>query len=292
MTEFEKIIVSRNSIPSLIITVVLMIAIPVIFFIYWRRKHKEQTKLSWLIAGAIGFIVSARVLELGVHYFCILADNPISRFINGNTAAFVLYGIMMAGLFEECGRYIVLKYIMKKNRTRENSVLYGIGHGGIEILAVLLPSIITFLAVAVMFSAGDTENALRTLNITEETAAAALPTVQSAAAFDYGMMAANVIERLFAMFLHIGLTVIVYYGVVNAKKMYLPLAILLHMLMDTFPALYQRSVVPLWSVEVWAATWRAFSFFILIQSRLSSLLLFEMLSFPMSIFSYPNTPFP
>ena len=244
MTEFEKIIVSRNSIPSLIITVVLMIAIPVIFFIYWRRKHKEQTKLSWLIAGAIGFIVSARVLELGVHYFCILADNPISRFINGNTAAFVLYGIMMAGLFEECGRYIVLKYIMKKNRTRENSVLYGIGHGGIEILAVLLPSIITFLAVAVMFSAGDTENALRTLNITEETAAAALPTVQSAAAFDYGMMAANVIERLFAMFLHIGLTVIVYYGVVNAKKMYLPLAILLHMLMDTFPALYQRSVVP------------------------------------------------
>lgn len=257
MTEFEKIIVSRNSIPSLIITVVLMIAIPVIFFIYWRRKHKEQTKLSWLIAGAIGFIVSARVLELGVHYFCILADNPISRFINGNTAAFVLYGIMMAGLFEECGRYIVLKYIMKKNRTRENSVLYGIGHGGIEILAVLLPSIITFLAVAVMFSAGDTENALRTLNITEETAAAALPTVQSAAAFDYGMMAANVIERLFSMFLHIGLTVIVYYGVVNAKKMYLPLAILLHMLMDTFPALYQRSAVPLWSVEVWAAVWTA-----------------------------------
>ena len=265
MTEFEKIIVSRNSIPSLIITVVLMIAIPVIFFIYWRRKHKEQTKLSWLIAGAIGFIVSARVLELGVHYFCILADNPISRFINGNTAAFVLYGIMMAGLFEECGRYIVLKYIMKKNRTRENSVLYGIGHGGIEILAVLLPSIITFLAVAVMFSAGDTENALRTLNITEETAAAALPTVQSAAAFDYGMMAANVIERLFAMFLHIGLTVIVYYGVVNAKKMYLPLAILLHMLMDTFPALYQRSVVPLWSVEVWAAVWTIISVFIAVK---------------------------
>ena len=145
MKEFEKIIVGKSSVPSLIITVVLMIAIPVIFFIYWRRKHKEQTKLSWLIAGAIGFIVSARVLELGVHYFCILADNPISRFINGNTAAFVLYGIMMAGLFEECGRYIVLKYIMKKNRTRENSVLYGIGHGGIEILAVLLPSIITFL---------------------------------------------------------------------------------------------------------------------------------------------------
>ena len=32
---------------------------------------------------------------------------------------------------------------------------------------------------------------------------------------------------------------------------------LLHMLMDTFAALYQRGVVPLWSVEVWTAFWTA-----------------------------------
>ena len=257
MSEFENIVIGKTSIPSLIITVILMIAIPVCFFIYWRRKHKEQTKISWLIAGAAGFIISARVLELGVHYFCIIADNAVSRFINGNTAAFVLYGLIMAGVFEECGRHIVLKYIMKKNRTRENAVLYGIGHGGIEVLAVLLPAMINYLAIAMLFSRGDTENALHTLNITEETAAAALPSVQAAAAFDYGMMAMNVIERLFAMLLHIGLTVIVYYGVVNARKACLPLAILLHMLMDTFPAMYQRGLVPLWAVEVWAAVWTA-----------------------------------
>ena len=143
-----------------------MIAIPVIFFVYWRKKHKQQTKISYLIAGAVGFIVSARVLELGVHLVCIVADNPVSRFINGNTIAFVLYGIIMAGVFEECGRHIVLKYIMKKNRTPENAVMYGIGHGGIEILAVLLPSMILYLVIAVLFSAGNIENALSTLNIT------------------------------------------------------------------------------------------------------------------------------
>ena len=262
MSAFENIVIGKSSVPALISAVILMIAIPVCFFVYWRRKHKEQTKISWLIAGAVGFLVSARVLELGVHYFCIIADNPVSRFLNGNTAAFVLYGITMAGVFEECGRHIVLKYIMKKNRTRENAVLYGIGHGGIEALAVLLPPMITYLAIAVLFSRGDTENALRALNITEKTAAAALPSVQAAAAFDYGMMAMNVIERLFATLLHIGLTVIVYYGVVNARKACLPLAILLHMLMDTFPALYQRSLVPLWAVEVWSAVWAATVVFI------------------------------
>ena len=53
------------------------------------------------------------------------------------------------------------------------------------------------------------------------------------------------------MLSHIGFTVIVYYGVVNAKKAFLPPAILLHMLTDTGPALYQKAAVPLWSVEVW-----------------------------------------
>ena len=253
MSEFENIVIGKSSIPSLIITVVLMIAIPVVFFLFWRGKHKQRTGIRYLLAGAVGFLVSARVLELGVHYFCIISENPVSRFINGNTAAFVLYGITMAGVFEECGRHIILKYIMKKDRTRENAVLYGIGHGGIEILAVLLPTMITYLAVAVLFSSGNTESALSALKITEQTAAAALPSVQAAAAFDYGMMAMNVMERLFAMFAHIGLTVIVFYGVVNAKKLCLPAAILLHMLMDTFLALYQRGLVPLWSVEVWVA---------------------------------------
>ena len=262
MTEFEKIVIGKSSIPSLIITVILMIAIPVGCFLYWRGKHKQRTKISYLIAGAIGFILSARVLELGVHYVCILADNPVSRFINGNTWAFVLYGTMMAGVFEECGRHIVFKYILKKNRTRENAVLYGIGHGGIEILAVLLPTMILYLVIAILFSQGNVEEAMNQLKITEETAAAALPSVQAAAAFDYGMMAMNVVERLFAMSLHIGLTVIVYYGVISEKKGFLPLAILLHMLMDTFPALYQRGVVPLWTVEVWGAFWAAATGFI------------------------------
>lgn len=255
MTEFEKIVIGKSSIPALIITVILMIAVPVVFFLCWRRKHKQQTKIGYLIAGAIGFIVSARVLELGIHYFCIVSDNPVSRFINGNTIAFVLYGTVMAGVFEECGRHIVLKYIMKKNRTPENAVLYGIGHGGIEILAVILPLIITYLVIAVMFSKGKVEEALTALKITEETAAAALPSVQAAAAFDYGMMAMNVLERLLAMLGHIGLTVIVFYGVHSAEKGYLPLAILLHMLMDLFAALYQRGAAPLWSVEVWVAVW-------------------------------------
>ena len=257
MSEFENIVVSKSSVPALAITVVLLVAIPVALFIYWRRNHRGETNYSYLIAGAIGFIVSARVLELGVHYFCIISDNSVSRFITGNTLAYVLYGITMAGVFEECGRYIVMRFFMKKNRTRENAVMYGIGHGGIEILVVLLPAMISYLLIAVLFSTGDVNKALSTLRITEETAAASLPAIQAAASFSYMDMAMNVLERVFAMLLHIGLSVVVFYSVVNAKKTYLLLAILLHMLMDSFAALYQRGLLPLWAVEIWAALWAA-----------------------------------
>lgn len=171
----------------------------------------------------------------------------------------------MAGVFEECGRYIILKYIMKNNRSPENAILYGIGHGGIEILAVILPVMVTYLVIAVLFSAGNIENALSMLNITEKTAAIALPSVQAAAEFNYAMMVMSVIERLFTMFVHIGLTVIVYYGVVNVRKICLPIAIILHMLVDTFPALYQRGIIPLWTVEVWEALWSTIIIFIIIK---------------------------
>ena len=265
MDVFKNVVVGKSSIPSLAITIILLIAIPVFAFVYWRRKHREQTNISYLIAGAIGFLVSARMLELGVHYLCIIADNPVSQFINGSTVAYMLYGAIMAGVFEECGRHIVLKFIMKKNRTRENAVMYGIGHGGIEVLTVLLPSMILYLIIAILFSTGDVENALSSLKITEETAASALPSVQAAASFNFGLMALNVIERLLAMAIHIGLTVIVYYGVVNAKKIWLPIAILLHMLTDSFAALYQRGAVPLWSVEVWVALWTALTVIIAVM---------------------------
>lgn len=257
MAEFQNIVIGSAAIPALAITLALMVTIPVAVLISWWRAHKPQLNISWLIAGAVGFILSARVLELGVHYVCLLADNPVSRFLNGSTSAYVLYGILMAGVFEECGRYVIMKHIMKKNRTPENAVLYGVGHGGVEVLTVLVPTIALYLVIAVLFSRGNPEAAFATLNITEEVAPVALPSVQAAAAFGYGTMALYVIERVFAVTIHIALTVIVFYGIVNGKGSCLLMAILLHALMDLFPALYQRSAMPLWSVEVWAALWTA-----------------------------------
>lgn len=39
MTEFENIVIGKSAAPALIITIILMIAIPVLFFVFWRRMH-------------------------------------------------------------------------------------------------------------------------------------------------------------------------------------------------------------------------------------------------------------
>ena len=265
MSEFYNISFSSNNIICLLITAVLLILVPVAFWFIWHRKHKGQIKFKYLIAGAIGFIVSARVLELGVHLVCIVFDNPISRFINGNTAAYVLYGCIMAGVFEECGRHVILKYIVKKDLTRENAVLYGIGHGGIEVLTIVLPVIALEAVIAILFSSGDIPAALSALNITEETAAAALPTVTAASEFGAEMMIVFVLERIITMCVHIGLTVIVFYGAVEKRKRFLFLAIALHSIVDSFAALYQRAVISIWVCEIWVVLWAAVIVFIAVK---------------------------
>lgn len=71
----------------------------------------------------------------------------------------------MAGIFEECGRYVVIKFLMKKNKNRENMVMYGIGHGGIEVWAISLMSIVSLLAVAIVLQGQGIEGALPFLGV-------------------------------------------------------------------------------------------------------------------------------
>ena len=65
-------------------------------------------------------------------------------------------------IFSSSWRFVAFKFVLKKYGDRADAISYGIGHGGIEILAVILPTMITYLAVAVMFSSGNVENALST----------------------------------------------------------------------------------------------------------------------------------
>ena len=77
MKEFENIVVGKSSIPSLAITVVCMLVIPVVFLVFWRRNHKGQTNFSYLIAGALGFIVSSGPSRTQFHLIMICSHRTM-----------------------------------------------------------------------------------------------------------------------------------------------------------------------------------------------------------------------
>lgn len=245
----------NSSILNLSIASVVLFLLPIIAAILWKKHCGKTVSLAPLFIGAAGFLISARVLELGVHMVCIVADNPISRYINGNTPAYVIYGIFMAGIFEEVGRYVIIRFFMKKNKTRENYVMYGIGHGGIEVWSITLLSLLSLLAFSVIVKYQGIENALQLMGISkdvpEDLVSTVVDTLTTATHFGVVMVGLYVFERICAMAVHIAFTVIVSYGIEKKQNSYLFAAILGHAVVDIFPALYQRGVVTLPVTEVW-----------------------------------------
>lgn len=253
--------VSPGAVPSLIITASILFLLPILWVVIWKHHCKKEVSLAPLLFGAAGFLIFARILEQGLHMICVLGNNPVSRFINGNTAAYVIYGALAAGIFEECGRYIMIRFIMRKHKTRENMVMYGIGHGGIEVWAITLLSVLNLLILALMIQNQGMEAVLKLLGIPQEMpdlfAFPMLSTVTSMIASAAGYNAATgilcVFERIVCMFIHVSLTVLVAYGINKNEMKYLFLAILAHAIVDTLPALSQRSSGSMWILitELW-----------------------------------------
>ena len=220
------------------VNAILGFAIPI--FLAWWAVKKHNAKLSTILIGAATFIVFALVLESLVHKLVLAGDRGAA--IQGKVLYYALYGGLMAGLFEETGRFLSMKYLLKKEPTETKpGVSYGLGHGGVEMLILFGFSMISVLTMAVMVNAGQTDTLLAK---TPEASQAAL-TAQfeqlkstSAGTYLYGLW-----ERLSAITLHLGLSILVWAAVRKGGKWLwlFPAAILLHALVDALAVILSKS---------------------------------------------------
>ena len=208
------------------------LGLPVALAVLWRRRTRAP--LSAAAAGAAMFFLSALVLEQLLH---LLVLRP-GGFVLRHTWAYVLYGALAAGVFEETGRWMGFRFLLKKQEGRETAVQYGIGHGGIE--AMLLGGIpaVSSLAAALLYNAGALTGDLL----------AAVPAALAAPAPSFLTVGA---ERTVTVCFHIALSVLVFQAVKRPGRGWLyPAAIALHAGVDVFAALYQRSVLAIWPSEL------------------------------------------
>ena len=133
---------------------VLGIAIPILLSVYLVRKH--HAKLSTILIGAGTFILFALVLESIMHQ--LVLKGPYGASIMDKTLRYAIYGGLAAGVFEETGRFLSMKFLMKKEPSAPlPGVAYGIGHGGVEMLVIFGITMINNLAISTLINSGQTE---------------------------------------------------------------------------------------------------------------------------------------
>jgi len=209
-------------------SIVFSMAIPVGLAIYYKKKYHASLRV--FLAGCIIFMVFAMLLESLFH--TVVLTSPIGGVIRNSTWLYALYGGLAAGVFEECGRLVAMKYFLKNQHDNiHNSLMYGAGHGGCEAVLILGIGMINYFLYALLINAGQQDVLLNP--ITDTAQKEALQNVftnmieSNPVTFLFGD-----IERVSAVILHIALSVLVWLAVVYGKKMLFPLAIFLHFLVD------------------------------------------------------------
>ena len=204
---------------------IVAVGLPMGLMIYAFLKLKAD--MLWFGIGAVTFIIFALVLEQCLHVVMI---KQFGEALTGNLLVKAIYGGLAAGVFEEVGRFTSMNLFKKKELTKHNALMYGIGHGGIEAIIIVGLTSISNLITSIMINTGTFEPMLASLD--DEVKAQTLKQVSllwTTSPLDFYLAG---LERVVAITLHICLSYIVYKAVKGKKLQLLFLAIALHAGLD------------------------------------------------------------
>ncbi len=234
--------VTIGSILGMIVSMVFAIGIPIALLLVGKIKFKA--KLSSFFIGCSVFLVMALILEQILHFFVLSNTGTI---ITGNVWIYALYGALAAAVFEETGRFIAMKYFLKKNRNFQNAFMYGVGHGGFEAIIIVGLSSVANIVSSMMINNGMMEQSLSYADAaTATTTFNSLQVLWTTPSYQFYMAGA---ERLFAIILQIGFSLIMYQALKAGKKYMVLAAFALHFVVD-FIVVVLNSMVPIYVIEI------------------------------------------
>lgn len=253
----------------LIAGAVLWIAVPLAAALIWKVKKKEP--VTSILIGAATFLLFALILEKPIQNVLAfptamgLPEHTVSRFLSANPVLLALVAGLFPGVFEETGRLIAFKTVLRNRKNRETSISYGIGHGGFEVILILGMTYIQYIAFAVMINTGTFGTVIDQV---ASQAPEQLDSVESVVSlltgFSFADLGIAFVERIFAVLFHIGASILVFYACRNKKRFWLyPMAIVLHTGMDFIAALNLFDVISLspWALDGIAAVFGLSIFF-------------------------------
>ena len=241
--------VPSASIAVMIGGIIFIFVLVIGLMLYYNKKH--HAKISAFFIGAATFFLFALVLEQLMHVL-VLYILPLGKPIQNNIWLYALYGGLSAGVFEETGRLVAMKLLLKKDHDKpQTALMYGTGHGGIEALLLGALSLASNLVIACMINAGQEQTLLGSLP-EEQTIITGLEQLKETAPLTFAAVPA---ERLSAVILHIALSVLVWTAVVKKKPLMFFLAVFLHFFVDAAAVLLKdRLSIPVLELLIFIAS--------------------------------------
>ena len=237
--------VGAGTFAGIIFSLCISIALPVVLLIVVHKKTKARMAMA--VIGAATFFLFAMVLEQILHAVVLGVGGER---ITGNIWIYGLYGGLAAGLFEEVGRFVAMRFAMKKQLNLPNALMYGVGHGGIEAILIVGLASVSNLVTSIMINAGTLEASLGALDqATKEATLTQLSALWTTPSYQFFLSG---IERIVAVTLHIALSVLVFQAVKLGKKRYWFLAFAIHAGVD-FVTVVAANYLNLVLVEVMLA---------------------------------------
>ncbi|MGM9604286.1 MAG: YhfC family intramembrane metalloprotease [Faecousia sp.] len=240
--------VSNLTIAVLAFNALLGLVLPLgLLFLLWKKLPSPVTPF---FAGCLTFFLAVMVLESLVH--SLVLTGPFGQKIWETPWLYALYGGLAAGVFEESGRLAAMKLLKKKYPQPQTALMYGAGHGGIEVLLVMGVTMAQNLMYALMVNAGQTEAILST--VPQAQAEVLASGLEGLATTPAALFLLSPVERVIALVLHMSLSILVWQAATQSGKFHLYFAAIgVHALVDASAALMQQYGIPVLLIELWLA---------------------------------------
>lgn len=220
--------VAVSTLIVMVLNLILGILIPVVLYVIIRKKFRGS-RIAFFTGCGIMFIF-AFVLESIVH--SIVLGGSLGNAITGNLLLYALYGGIMAGIFEETGRFVAFRFLLKKYEGQDGTALvYGAGHGGFEAFYLLFFSGINNLFLGIALNSGN--GAALTAGLSGDALLQVEAAISQIQTISWFVFLLSPIERMAAVLLQLSLSVVVWYAVKEKRISFFGLAVFLHFLVDT-----------------------------------------------------------
>ena len=249
--------VSSATIAFIIFSLILIFGFTIGLVIYLCVKRKAS--ILAVLVGALVFLVFQLLTR--VPLLQVIGQMEWYQAMASSLPLLAIFLSATAALFEESGRYLAFRFVLKNKLETKNAVAYGVGHGGFEAIALVGLTYINNLVIGLAINNGTFDQAFA-----PALGASAEMIKNQFISLPSSVFALGGIERFLTILVHIGLSVLVYYAVRYRMPRFYLYALLAHTVLNFGAVMLSRALGGTWLAEAYVLVFAAASVWLVLRS--------------------------